>query len=257
MKEVSKIKSFFLQLLALIVVIFVAAGFVHFLYGYTNTDMQNNSIVGLDYLGERIYGDETVSPTQKQIVKDFMDSMDDSLKNKFAEQNWLIILADSVPTTLTSNAIVFENPNYDHTYYRVLGGTTIPTAKIIFLNTQITDIDLFKSNLVHEFGHCVDYFIGFPSLSKETTLFYQKYSLNEALFNEYEASNVSEFFASAYKSYILQPEITKEEAPDLYEYFEENKNSIKLKNEITLNNFIGFWRLVLYNLKGLTNGLKQ
>lgn len=249
-----KLISLLFRTLSLLLIIVLAFFAFHFVYGYTDTNLQNNSIVGTKLIGTRIYGDNSVTQEHLEIVNNFFDNLQPEIKEKYIEQNWLMIIASSAPTTLLTKTVSFSSSNYDHHVYSNLGGLTIPRGKIIYLNTSVNSLDNFKENLAHEFGHCIDYFAGYPSYTNENIVIYQKYSVNKDWFNDYEQSNTTEFFASAYKEYILNKDIIKNEAPEIYEFMKENENTICNTSSLFINT-PGFFRQIIYSIKGMSGNI--
>lgn len=90
-------------------------------------------------------------------------------------------------------------------------GVFSTTSKCIILN-EISD-----ATIIHEFGHFVDRF--YEDAATRATLMREELSgVIRAAGRDYAETNQNEFFADAFRTYILKPHSLEEHAPKTYEH---------------------------------------
>ncbi|WP_286356535.1 anthrax toxin lethal factor-related metalloendopeptidase [Ileibacterium valens] len=123
--------------------------------------------------------------------------------------------------------VIFDDANVLYTYLK--DGSTV------FLNDPI----FFRETIVHELAHLLDYYsTGIQDLLSESEEFNQFYEEDPDLFGDYGASAREEYFAEASVFYFLYPDLMKQIAPDIYQFFldrfpyqEEIQNQEKIQNQ--------------------------
>lgn len=114
---------------------------------------------------------------------------------------------------LTSNAFGYD---VGLDYSSILAYTDYQTYNI-HLKPKANSI----SGVVHEIGHCVDYYFKFTSVSQEFRAIYQEESANITSFwstNENNYSTPVEYFAECFQIYFQSNKNLQQYCPKTYEY---------------------------------------
>lgn len=104
--------------------------------------------------------------------------------------------------------------------YDTIAGVTVESARTIFVSATEKRI---RRALLHEVGHALGVMLGDPDASAE---FQRIYEAEYATFDQQEKiddhciSSAHEYFAEAYRHYVLYPDILLQSAPQTYAYFQ-------------------------------------
>lgn len=209
--------------LLVIVIILTSSVLFHF---YTDEELTRDILVHYTYEdGE--YINTGINEDITEEIDDFITKQDKSLINQFKKQNWKIVINDKIPPALSASVNTVINAKEENRNYYSLNGLTVPRAKIIYINNKNTKRDILNT-FMHEFGHFIDYQLGYPSVSFE---FEELYEINKYcdIYDEHQSENSTEFFAASYLYYHTKPETLKGRAPSVYEFIDDTINNI---NEI-------------------------
>lgn len=106
---------------------------------------------------------------------------------------------------------------FDHD---TIAGVTVESARTIFISASKTRI---RRALLHEVGHALGILLGDPDAGAE---FQRIYAAERETFDQQEkiddhcVSTAHEYFAEAYRHYVLYPDILRKSAPQTYAYFQ-------------------------------------
>lgn len=104
--------------------------------------------------------------------------------------------------------------------YDTIAGVTVESTRTIFISATETRI---RRALLHEVGHALGILLGDPDASVE---FQRIYEAERETFDQQEkiddhcVSTAHEYFAEAYRHYVLYPDILLQSAPQTYSYFQ-------------------------------------
>lgn len=104
--------------------------------------------------------------------------------------------------------------------YDTIAGVTVESARTIFISASKTRI---RRALLHEVGHALGILLGDPDAGAE---FQRIYAAERETFDQQEkiddhcVSTAHEYFAEAYRHYVLYPDILRQSAPQTYAYFQ-------------------------------------
>lgn len=104
--------------------------------------------------------------------------------------------------------------------YDTIAGVTVESARTIFISASKTRI---RRALLHEVGHALGILLGDPDAGAE---FQRIYAAERKTFDQQEkiddhcVSTAHEYFAEAYRHYVLYPDILRQSAPQTYAYFQ-------------------------------------
>ena len=104
--------------------------------------------------------------------------------------------------------------------YDTIAGVTVESARTIFISASKTRI---RRALLHEVGHALGILLGDPDAGAE---FQRIYAAERETFDQQEkiddhcVSTAHEYFAEAYRHYVLYPDILRQSAPRTYAYFQ-------------------------------------
>lgn len=125
-----------------------------------------------------------------------------------AEGGWHIVLTSKELATRFG---------YD---YDTIAGVTVESARTIFVSATEKRI---RRALLHEVGHALGIMLDDPDASAE---FQRIYEAERETFDQQEriddhcVSTAHEYFAEAYRHYVLYPDILLHSAPQTYSYFQ-------------------------------------
>ena len=150
------------------------------------------------------YYDLNENKTFDDVLTNSKNKLPDHLKQIINE--WNILLAHTPPFNVNTA--------------QVAAGITYLDKKVIWLSHESDE-----KIIIHEFGHVISNYLGNAHNSKQ---FKELYDLYWSNYIEYEQDIIdihsiscqSEFFASTFCDYILQPDYLKEHAKKLYDYYE-------------------------------------
>lgn len=104
--------------------------------------------------------------------------------------------------------------------YDTIAGVTVESTRTIFISASKTRI---RRALLHEVGHALGILLGDPDAGAE---FQRIYAAERETFDQQEkiddhcVSTAHEYFAEAYRHYVLYPDILQQSAPQTYAYFQ-------------------------------------
>lgn len=104
--------------------------------------------------------------------------------------------------------------------YDTIAGVTVESTRVIFISATEKRI---RRALLHEIGHALGVMLGDPDASAE---FQRIYEAERETFDQQERiddhciSTAHEYFAEAYRHYVLYPDILLQSAPQTYSYFQ-------------------------------------
>lgn len=104
--------------------------------------------------------------------------------------------------------------------YDTIAGVTVESTRTIFISASKTRI---RRALLHEVGHALGILLGDPDAGAE---FQRIYAAERETFDQQEkiddhcVSTAHEYFAEAYRHYVLYPDILRQSAPQTYAYFQ-------------------------------------
>lgn len=110
--------------------------------------------------------------------------------------------------------------------YDTIAGVTVESARTIFVAASETRI---RRALLHEIGHALGVMLGDPDASAD---FLRIYETERTTFDQQEKiddhciSTAHEYFAEAYRHYVLYPDILLKSAPQTYAYFQAQFSDI-------------------------------
>ena len=146
-----------------------------------------------------------------RAIDDFVDTLPEAFVKEFRD-SWIVIIDDNKLTSvdLSSNTMV--------------AGYTDWSERTIFITEQKQVADTLEI-FVHELGHCFDFEYGSKSYS---TFFKDIYAMYKDDFVDqstlaakgYATSSSMEFFAVAFKDYLLYPEHLNSVAPMAYKFID-------------------------------------
>ena len=123
--------------------------------------------------------------------------------------------------------------------------------RFVYMCGDAEDKDFYKSTIIHEFAHVLDYALGKKNYDDEFTFYsgedkeindlYQKYKkiiqpIVEGGYNDEKlfpdgVPNAQEFFAESMEIYLTRPDELKKTVPEVYEYIEKMIKDIEKEGE--------------------------
>lgn len=189
----------------------------------TFIDCENNLIIPLIPDGT-ILLDKGLSYTEENdsnlnYAYNYFELLPDSVKNKFKEDNWKIILTNED-----------LNKRYTDSVKNKIIGLTVPKEKVIYLSNKQKFI---RKSLIHEVGHYVD--ISFDYLSKNDTfktLYNNEKDKLKFIWETRHGDNYNEqeFFADVFKVCIDNDSI-KEDIPSSVSYINAVLHLLELRTQ--------------------------
>ena len=118
------------------------------------------------------------------------------------------------------NILIAHMPPFNVDTAQAAAGITYLDKKVIWLSHVSNE-----KIIMHEFGHVISNYLGNAHNSKQFTELYNLYwntyiEHGQEMIDIHSISCQSEFFASTFCDYILEPEYLKEKAIGLYDYYE-------------------------------------
>lgn len=149
-------------------------------------------------------------------IKDFLNSTPDKYRD-FKKDGWKIIISTHPPTYITE---IEEKVGYK------VAGNTYREYRLIYLYFNEKQPEYLLEDFIHEFGHYVDWSVGYVSHSKDFEKIYDKYKDgfkdDSFVVQNYTSISPTEFFASCYKDYYINAEALKDGYPELYDFIESS-----------------------------------
>lgn len=141
----------------------------------------------------------------------------ESVKWVFNDDNWDLELAGKNELNYLYGQGEFYMRGYD------ISGATVYDIKTVYLSDSPGYAEVA---LNHEMGHFVDYayytYYGTqPSLTDAFYYIYKQEATKSYLYEDYELSEVSEYFAQSYWSYVEEPQQLKDYYPMTYKYIDD------------------------------------
>ena len=138
------------------------------------------------------------------------------VKTSFETDNWDLELAEGYELNRLYGQGDFYNNGYD------ISGVTVYDIKTIYLSDFTGYAEV---SLNHEMGHFVDYsyytYYGIqPSTTDEFYYIYNVEANKSYLYEDYELSDISEYFAQSYWSYVEDPDDLRLFYPMTYSYID-------------------------------------
>ncbi|MBS1402434.1 MAG: hypothetical protein HPZ79_05540 [Oscillospiraceae bacterium] len=149
-----------------------------------------------------------VSEELRAYMDTYMAAIPPDAARLLADGGWRIVLTSEELAT---------HFGYD---YDTIAGVTVESARTIFISASKTRI---RRALLHEVGHALGILLGDPDASAE---FQRIYEAERETFDQQEKiddhciSSGHEYFAEAYRHYVLYPDILLQSAPQTYSYFQ-------------------------------------
>lgn len=104
--------------------------------------------------------------------------------------------------------------------YDTIAGVTVESTRTIFVSASEVRI---RRALLHEIGHALGIMLGDPDASPEFQRIYEaecKTFDQQEKIDDHCVSTAHEYFAEAYRHYVLYPDILLQSAPQTYAYFQ-------------------------------------
>lgn len=172
--------------------------------GYGSFDViASHRPVRLDYVLEG-----SIPAEMRAYMDAYMAAIPPEAARLLADGGWRIVL---------TNEDLATRFGYD---YDTIAGVTVESARTIFVAASETRI---RRALLHEVGHALGVMLGDPDTSAE---FQRIYKAEHETFDQQEriddhcVSTAHEYFAEAYRHYVLYPDILLQSAPQTYAYLE-------------------------------------
>lgn len=199
-----------------------------------STGLNTTAITG--YENDSLLLERRGKVTYKQITDTII--YDTSLSESYIKQgkSWFVYLPQKVMDRFVANGwnFVFTDerlvmPGNHSSYYSGLCNYRYKVISIWVVAKQVR-----LQNILHEFGHFVDYTYSggtFLSNNADFQALYEKYKYTykesgiEAT-PGYVTSQVREFFATTFKDYILYGSDLKSQAPGVYAYMDNLNNTV-------------------------------
>ena len=198
---------------------------------YEDSRMILNNKYSYDADANIYYADSEVLENAKQVLSRVYKTLPNHIV-RIINSDWTIVVSDSKP---------FESTNM-----LVAAGITYSAKGVIWV---VSDFD--EKVFIHEAGHVLDTYLGNPSLQKEFTELYERYwetyrEYETEKINKHSVSSSSEFFAMMFTEYMLHPEYVKQQASDIYLFFEHTiENDWRFSSA---GHFVNVWIGVGYNV---------
>ena len=168
------------------------------------------------YTSETELNNSLLNRTVQDIWK-FFDNISQNTFNEFKTGGWKVIITSNPPTYISE---IEEKVGYK------LGGNTYRDYRLIYLYFNEENPDYLLEDFIHEFGHFVDWSVGYVSHSKEFENLFNKYqsyeTQDEFIVENYSSISPTEFFACCYKDYYKRPEYLKKNASEIYDFIEDS-----------------------------------
>lgn len=175
-----------------------------FAIGYTSADaLAAQLAVRLDYTVEG-----HVPRAICRVMDDYMDRIPPGAARLLATGGWTIVLTTADIATCFGYA------------YDTIAGVTVESTRTIFISASEVRI---RRALLHEVGHALGAMLGDPDAQ---SAFQSVYEAERATFDQQEkvdehcVSSAHEYFAEAYRHYVLYPDILRRSAPETYAYLD-------------------------------------
>lgn len=164
-------------------------------------------------LSDGIIYDTSLSDTYVKQGKSWFAYLPKQLMTRFVENGWTFIFTDE--------KLVIGNSNAD--YYTAICNYQ---NKVISIRVDIRQASF--QNLVHEFGHFVDYTYSNGTYLSNNSDFQALFEKYKSSYKEsgsgatagYATSQATEFFATTFKDYLLYGSKLKAQAPEVYAYMD-------------------------------------
>lgn len=156
----------------------------------------------------------SISAELRAYMDKYMSAIPPEAARLLADGGWRIILTSEDLATRFG---------FD---YDTIAGVTVESARIIFVAASETRI---RRALLHEVGHALSVMLDDPDASAE---FLRIYETERETFDQQEriddhcVSTAHEYFAEAYRHYVLYPDILLQSAPQTYTYFQTLSSDI-------------------------------
>lgn len=230
MKAFSFFKKTLLTLLCLFVFLIIGGFLCVHSYSRFDQDQQASYLAKYTPASEMIYTDVTPNNETIDKIEDLIASLPDNISSGFLKE-WKIIISPNMPDNFITNTETAQlSEADDNSGDIVVLGYSDWHLRLIFLKAQ-PDPDAVYKVFAHELGHYFDYEFGSPSLLDE---FGKVYEQCKDSFVEHDASDTigysktsrEEFFATAFKEYLLAPEQLKASAPKAYTFIDHTFNQV-------------------------------
>lgn len=104
---------------------------------------------------------------------------------------------------------------------------TCPCTGVFSSTTGTLTIKYYGNHIYHELGHFLFWASGNLDTTQDANTIYQKEKSNVTSINKtYTNSTVNEYFAEAYRAYLLENDTLKNTRPKTYAYIEEALNAV-------------------------------
>lgn len=224
----------------ILLIVFAGAACIIIIKDNNTAKMVNNKLLTDYQYSETLqiyYDDEESLTNAKDVLSDVEKLLPKNISQLIKSQ-WKIVVSKSEPFPNTTSLIA--------------DGITYTGKGVIWL-----DDDFNNKVLVHEVGHAVDEYLGKPSEKSAFMNLYIQYweSYKEKgtdKIDKHSVSSPSEFFATMFEEYILYPSYVKEEASEIYSYFDKLTNNNWMFSPG--GHFVNLWYHVGYStINGFVN----
>lgn len=161
------------------------------------------------WYNDHIYCDGDVSSQLVSTIENVETYLPKSTLDAFIADGWHITATSAQDLTLLAESIGVDIAD------REIIGLTDVTTKTIWLDANTSSI---IGSLLHEFGHYVDYNLGWPSKSDAFVTLYDSEHTAYSSYSSYAASDATEMFANLYSDLLLNSKPGLYVAPECAAY---------------------------------------
>lgn len=162
-----------------------------------------------EWYNDHIYCDGDISSQFISTIENVEGYLPENVLNTFIADGWHITVTSAQDLTALTESTGIDVAD------REITGLTDANTKTIWLDANTSSI---IGSLLHEFGHYVDYSLGWPSKSDAFAALYDSESTAYSSYSSYAAGNATEMFADLYSDLLLNSKPKLRTAPKCASY---------------------------------------
>lgn len=147
-----------------------------------------------EWYGDHIYCDGSISSQFVFTIENVETYLPDDTLAAFIADGWHITVTSAQDLTTLAKDLDSDTSGYS------VVGLTDPNTKTIWLDASTSSI---IGAMLHEFGHYVDYNLGWPSKTDAFAALYDSEHDAYSIYGSYAANNPTEMFANLYSDLLL------------------------------------------------------